>query len=81
MSFAKKIVGMILVLVGVTGVFLPLMPGVIFIVLGSALLGSNHRLVVRVTSMVREHWSRDKPDFPKAEQAKAKNHEHSNSRS
>ena len=50
---AKRIIGTILVFVGIAGVFLPLMPGVIFIILGSALLGSNHRLVVKVKSMAR----------------------------
>lgn len=49
--FAKRIIGTILVLMGIAGVFLPLMPGVIFIILGSALLGSNHRLVVKIKSM------------------------------
>jgi hypothetical protein len=32
---------------------LPLLPGLIFFILGSALLGANHRLVVKVKSMVR----------------------------
>ncbi|MFQ5709640.1 MAG: hypothetical protein ACE5HO_19460 [bacterium] len=36
--FAKRITGTMLLLIGVAGVFLPLMPGVIFIILGSQLL-------------------------------------------
>ena len=36
--FVKRIIGIILVLLGIGGVFLPLMPGVIFIILGSVLL-------------------------------------------
>ncbi len=43
----KRIVGTIFLLMGVVGVFLPLKPGVIFILLGSALLGSNNRLVLK----------------------------------
>ncbi|MCH7682014.1 hypothetical protein IID10_22065 [candidate division KSB1 bacterium] len=43
----KRIVGTIFLLMGVVGVFLPLQPGVIFILLGSALLGSNNRLVMK----------------------------------
>lgn len=43
----KRIVGTIFLLMGVVGVFLPLKPDVIFILLGSALLGSNNRLVMK----------------------------------
>ena len=68
--FAKRIVGTILVLVGIVGVFLPLMPGVIFIILGSALLGSNHKLVVKVKSMVSERLYRGKPEPPQTEETK-----------
>jgi uncharacterized membrane protein YbaN (DUF454 family) len=60
----KRIVGTIFLLVGVAGVFLPLMPGVIFIILGSALLGSNNRLVVKVKGMVRQRLDRDKSQPP-----------------
>jgi len=41
----KRIVGTIFLLMGVVGVFLPLQPGIIFILVGLALLGSNNRLV------------------------------------
>jgi uncharacterized membrane protein YbaN (DUF454 family) len=50
----KRIVGTTFLLVGVAGVFLPLMPGVIFIILGAALLGSNNKLVVKVKNMMRD---------------------------
>lgn len=63
---AKRIVGTIFLLIGVAGVFLPLMPGVIFIILGSALLGSNHRLVVKAKNMMRERVSRRKPQTEEA---------------
>ena len=56
---------------GVVGVFLPLMSGVIFIILGSALLGSNHRLVVKVKSMAHERLYRGKYKRPQTEEAKA----------
>ncbi len=69
--FAKRIVGAILVFVGIAGVFLPLMPGVIFIILGSALLGSNHRLVAKVKSMAHERLFRGKYKRPPTEEAKA----------
>lgn len=68
---AKRIVGTIFLLIGVAGVFLPLMPGVIFIILGSALLGSNHRLVVKVKSLVRERLPRGKSKPPQTEEAKS----------
>ncbi len=70
MLFAKRIIGTILVLVGIAGVFLPLMPGVIFIILGSALLGSNHRLVVKIKSMARDRLYRGKHKPPQTEDAK-----------
>jgi len=54
----KKIVGTIFLLMGVVGVFLPLKPDVIFILLGSALLGSNNRLVMKAQRMVRKHFHR-----------------------
>lgn len=59
---AKRVVGTMFLLIGVAGVFLPLMPGVIFIIIGSALLGSNHRWVVKVKSLVRERLPRGKPE-------------------
>jgi len=66
----KRIVGTIFLLMGVVGVFLPLKPDVIFILLGSALLGSNNRLVMKAQRMVRKHFHRRKPS-PPAEEAKA----------
>lgn len=55
---------------GIAGVFLPLMPGVIFIILGSAILGSNNRLVVKAKSMVRKRLDRGKSKPPQTEEAK-----------
>ncbi len=68
---AKRIIGIILVLMGIAGVFLPLMPGVIFIILGSALLGSNHRLVAKIKSMAPARLYRGKHKRPQTEEAKA----------
>ena len=51
----KRIWGTIFLLMGGVGVFLPLKPGIIFILLGSALLGSNNRLVMKAQRMVRKH--------------------------
>ena len=52
--FGKKIVGTILVFVGIAWRIFTAESGVIFIIFGSALLGSNHRLVVKVKSMAHE---------------------------
>jgi uncharacterized membrane protein YbaN (DUF454 family) len=49
---AKRIAGTMFLLVGAIGIFLPLMPGVIFIIIGSALLGSKHRFVEKIKSMM-----------------------------
>ena len=68
---AKRIVGTIFLLIGGAGVFLPLMPGVIFIIIGSALLGSNNRLVMKAQSMARKHLDRRKPEPPQTEEAKS----------
>ncbi len=67
---AKKIIGTILVLMGIAGVFLPLMPGFIFIILGSALLGPDHRLVQKVKRMTHTRLHRGKPGPPQTEAGK-----------
>ncbi len=62
---------------GVVGVFLPLKPGVIFILLGSALLGSNNRLVMKAQRMVRKHFHR-RNLAPQLKKRRRKNYERSN---
>jgi hypothetical protein len=48
----KQALGTIFLLIGVAGVFLPLMPGTIFIILGIGLLGSEHKLVVKIKNVI-----------------------------
>ena len=68
----KRIVGTIFLLMGVVGVFLPLKPDVIFILLGSALLGSNNRLVMKAQRTVRKHFHRRKPSLPQLKRRRRK---------
>ncbi|GEM_PF-6823229 len=59
----KQALGVILLFIGVAGVFLPLMPGTIFIILGIGLLGSEHKLVVKMKNLLRHRFQpREKPE-------------------
>lgn len=49
----KQALGAIFLFIGVAGVFLPLMPGTIFIILGIGLLGAEHKLVRKIKNLIR----------------------------
>jgi uncharacterized membrane protein YbaN (DUF454 family) len=49
----RSIAGITLVALGVAGIVLPLMPGVPFLIAGTALLGSDHPLSRAVAERVR----------------------------
>ena len=61
----KQALGYIFLLIGVAGVFLPLMPGTIFIILGIGLLGSEHKLVVKIKNLIGHRFQPPKKDEKK----------------
>lgn len=61
----KQALGFIFLLIGVAGVFLPLMPGTIFIILGIGLLGSEHKLVVKIKNLIGHRFQPPKKDEKK----------------
>lgn len=55
-SILKKVIGVILIIVGLFGIFLPLLQGLLLIILGVYLVG-NHKLINWFKGKVRS-WKR-----------------------
>ena len=41
LNYLKKILGISLILIGIAGIFLPIIPGILIIILGSILIGDE----------------------------------------
>jgi uncharacterized protein YqgC (DUF456 family) len=50
----RKILAFVFLFIGVLGVFLPVVPGVVFILLGLSLLGSDSRLRIYLKSLLQK---------------------------
>lgn len=61
----KQALGYIFLIIGVAGVFLPLMPGTIFLILGIGLLGAEHKMVVKIKNLMRHRLQPPKKDEQK----------------
>jgi uncharacterized membrane protein YbaN (DUF454 family) len=58
LSFSKLLLGWLLVIVGFAGLFLPLLQGVLFLLLGVTLLSSESRWVRRRLDHLRKYFPR-----------------------
>ncbi len=50
----RKILAVLLLFIGVLGIFLPIIPGVVFILLGLSLLGANSRLRIKLKAFLQK---------------------------
>jgi len=53
LEIIKKIIGIILIIAGIIGLFLPFFQGILLIILGSILLG-NHKLKKFVNKLIKK---------------------------
>lgn len=50
----RKILAVLLLFIGVLGVFLPIIPGLVFIFLGLSLLGADSRLRIKIKTLLQK---------------------------
>lgn len=55
----KQCIGIFFMIIGFVGLFLPVMPGLIFIILGTGILGSDHKLVIKMRNKIQKMRSKD----------------------
>jgi uncharacterized membrane protein YbaN (DUF454 family) len=55
----KQSIGFLFLIMGIAGVFLPVIPGFIFIVIGTGILGSDHKLVIKIRNIIRNMSSKE----------------------
>ena len=60
----KKILALIFLIIGFAGLFLPLLPGVIFLVLGLSLLGKDIKFINKIKSFIRARFPSRKAESP-----------------
>ncbi|MCD6288384.1 MAG: hypothetical protein J7M12_04640 [Candidatus Hydrogenedentes bacterium] len=63
MHVARLVVGVLLVLLGIIGLFLPVLQGVLFICMGLALLGVDKKKLARAWSFIVERAHRVRAKF------------------
>ena len=58
-QIAKKVLGVILIVLGIIGLFLPFLQGWLMIIVGSSLLGSRYifKLLVKTKKFLRDFFS------------------------
>ena len=50
----RKILAVLSLFIGVLGIFLPILPGTVFILLGLSLLGADSRLRLKLKSLLKK---------------------------
>ncbi len=50
----RKTLAFFFLVVGVLGIFLPILPGMVFIILGLSLLGADSRLRLKIKSLLQK---------------------------
>ncbi|MGA9998033.1 MAG: PGPGW domain-containing protein [Pyrinomonadaceae bacterium] len=56
----RNVAGFALIAIGILGVFLPVIPGVVLIMAGAAILGTDHRAVRPFMKFLEKHRERRK---------------------
>lgn len=73
----KQALGYIFLLIGVAGIFLPLMPGTIFLIMGIGLLGAEHKMVVKIKDLLRHRFQPPQKNEKKKDGLSTFNERHS----
>jgi len=50
----RKILAVLFLFIGVLGIFLPIIPGIVFILLGLSLLGADSRLRIKIKTLLQK---------------------------
>ncbi|MCK4265234.1 hypothetical protein KAW80_02655 [Candidatus Babeliales bacterium] len=52
----KKIIGILLIIIGIPGLFLPFLQGIVFIIIGTTLLGNKK--LISYLKKIKHHFSK-----------------------
>jgi hypothetical protein len=55
-KFVKKIIGIILITLGIAGLFLPLLQGILLIIIGASLLGNKH--LIKIIKKIQAYFKK-----------------------